>query len=201
LTRLLRMISFKCFNELAGRTFPPIPIAKKTADHDPWHKHCANTGRISNNRNFQIARFSRTAFGISAYMIGSNLEATRYSGIDTKRVLVKVYVLSSMLCWFAACLMMARFNSASPAYAQSYLLITILAAVLGGVDPFGCFGRILGLLMALAVLQVISFGFNLLGLNQYLTLAIWGGTLISIMGFRCFVAPWIAARRPSPTKA
>jgi simple sugar transport system permease protein len=138
---------------------------------------------------------SRTAFGVSAYMIGSNLEATRYSGIDTKRVLIKVYVLSSVLCWVAACLMMARFNSASPAYAQSYLLITILAAVLGGVDPFGGFGRILGLMMALAVLQVISSGFNLLGLNQYLTLAIWGMTLIAVMGFKFFVAPWIAARR------
>jgi simple sugar transport system permease protein len=142
---------------------------------------------------------TRTAFGISAYMIGSNLEATRYSGIDTKRVLTLVYTLSSILCFIAACLMMARFNSASPAYAQSYLLITILAAVLGGVDPFGGFGRIGGLMMALLVLQVISSGFNLLGLNQYLTLAIWGVTLIAVMAVKFFVAPlWSAWRASSP---
>lgn len=140
---------------------------------------------------------TRTAFGISVYMIGSNLEATRYSGIDTKRVLIGVYTLSSVLCFVAACIMMARFNSASPAYAQSYLLITILAAVLGGIDPFGGFGRIAGLLMALMILQVISSGFNLLGLNQYLTLAIWGLTLILVMGVKYYIAPFfIAARVP-----
>jgi simple sugar transport system permease protein len=126
----------------------------------------------------------RTPFGISVFMIGSNLEATRYSGIDTRRVLIGVYTLSSVLCFCAACVMMARFNSASADYAKSYLLVTILTAVLGGIDPFGGFGRIAGLMLALIVLQVISSGFNLLGLSQHLTLAIWGVTLIVVMGAR-----------------
>jgi simple sugar transport system permease protein len=123
----------------------------------------------------------RTPFGVAVHMIGSNLEATRYSGVDTRRVLVGVYVVSSLLCFVAACLMMARFNSASAGYAQSYLLVTILAAVLGGIDPFGGFGRIAGLMLALVVLQVISSGANLIGLNPHLTLAIWGLTLIGVM--------------------
>lgn len=137
---------------------------------------------------------TRTSFGVAVYMVGSNLEATRYSGVDTRRVLIGVYTLSSVLCFVAACLMMARFNSASAAYAQSYLLVTILAAVLGGVDPFGGFGRISGLLLALIVLQVISSGCNLLGLSQHLTLAIWGLTLIAVMGVKFLVAPWLAER-------
>lgn len=141
---------------------------------------------------------TRTAFGISVYMVGSNLEATRYSGVDTRRVIIGIYALSSLLCFFAATLMAARFNSASAGYAQSYLLITILAAVLGGVDPFGGFGRIAGLVTALIVLQVISSGFNLLGLSQYLTLAIWGLTLIGVMAVKFLMAPVLerAARRP-----
>jgi simple sugar transport system permease protein len=145
---------------------------------------------------------SRTAFGISVYMVGSNLEATRYSGVDTRRVIVGIYTLSSVLCFLAAALMAARFNSASAGYAQSYLLITILAAVLGGVDPFGGFGRIAGLVIALIVLQVISSGFNLLGLSQYLTLAIWGLTLIGVMAVKFFMAPVLerAARRPEPPR-
>ncbi len=145
---------------------------------------------------------TRTAFGISVYMLGSNLEATRYSGVDTRRVLVGIYALSSLLCFAAAALMMARFNSASPAYAQSYLLVTILAAVLGGVDPFGGFGRISGLMLALVVLQVISSGCNLLGLSQHLTLAIWGLTLIAVMGVKFLVAPRLAEgwRRRKPER-
>jgi simple sugar transport system permease protein len=132
---------------------------------------------------------SRTPFGMSVYMIGSNAEATRYAGIATKRVLVGVYTMSSLLCFAAACIMLSRFNSASAGYAESYLLVTILAAVLGGVDPFGGFGRISGLMLALAVLQVISSGFNLLGLSQHLTLAIWGLTLIVVMGFKAVIPP------------
>ena len=142
---------------------------------------------------------ARTAFGISVYMIGSNLEATRYSGIDVERVLVGVYTLSGVLCFVAACLMMARFNSASAGYAQSYLLITILAAVLGGIDPFGGFGRIGGLMIALVVLQVIASGFNLLGLSQHLTLAIWGLTLIAVMAIKFLLAP-LLSRGASPRK-
>ena len=134
---------------------------------------------------------NRTPFGTAIFMIGSNPEATRYAGIDTKRVLIGVYTMSSLLCFAAACIMLSRFNSASAGYAESYLLVTILAAVLGGVDPFGGFGRISGLMLALAVLQVISSGFNLLGLSQHLTLAIWGLTLIAVMGFKAVVPPLV----------
>jgi simple sugar transport system permease protein len=134
---------------------------------------------------------SRTSLGVSIYMIGSNIEATRYSGIDTRRTIIGVYMLSSLLCFLAATLMMARFNSASAEYAQSYLLITILSAVLGGIDPNGGFGRIAGLMIALVVLQVISSGLNLLGVNQHLTLAIWGFTLVAVMATKFYLAPLI----------
>jgi len=142
----------------------------------------------------------RTRFGIAVYMIGSNAEATRYSGIDVGRTLVGIYTMSSLLCFVAACLMMARFNSASAGYAQSYLLVTILAAVLGGVDPFGGFGRIAGLVTALVVLQVIASGLNQLGASQHLTLAVWGLTLIAVMIARSF-APALLARSARPPPA
>jgi simple sugar transport system permease protein len=117
-------------------------------------------------------------FGVSVRLIGSNERATRYSGVATEWMLVGVYAFSSLLCWVGALVMMARFNSASAGYAESYLLITILAAVLGGVDPFGGFGRVLGLFLSLILLQLISTGFNLLGFSQHLTSAIWGATMI-----------------------
>lgn len=138
---------------------------------------------------------TRSALGIRIHMTGSNLEATRYSGVDTRRVLISVYVLSSLLCWIAAVVMMARFNSASAAYAESYLLITILAAILGGIDPYGGFGRIVGLVFALFVLQTIASGFNLLGLSPYLTLTLWGVTLLAVMAVKRAAAA-LGARWP-----
>ena len=123
---------------------------------------------------------NRTPFGQTLPMLGSNEAATRYSGIDTRRMLVRVYVLSSLLAAIAGIVMMARFNSANAAYGESYLLVTILAAVLGGVSPSGGFGKVAGLVLALVILQLISTAFNLLNLSQFLTLGIWGGTLIAV---------------------
>ncbi len=137
---------------------------------------------------------ARTPLGIRIHMIGSNLEATRFSGVDTRRVLVFVYLLSSLLCWVAAIVMMGRFNSAGADIAQSYLLITILAAILGGIDPYGGFGRIVGLFVALCILQTISSGFNLLGLSPNLTLAFWGVILLTVMGVQRATASWRARR-------
>jgi len=124
---------------------------------------------------------TRTALGVRIHMIGSNLEATRFSGVDTRRVLVWVYVSSGALSWLAAVIMLARFNSAGADIAQSYLLITVLAAILGGVDPYGGFGRIAGLFVALLILQVIASGFNLINISPHLALASWGLILLAVM--------------------
>jgi ribose/xylose/arabinose/galactoside ABC-type transport system permease subunit len=123
---------------------------------------------------------NKSPFGHKIYMIGSGEKATRYSGVDTRRALLGVYLLSSLLAVVAALVMMARFNSANAAYGESYLLVTILAAVLGGVDPFGGFGRVGGLLMALILLQVISSAFNLLDFSPFLTVALWGALIIGV---------------------
>jgi ribose/xylose/arabinose/galactoside ABC-type transport system permease subunit len=56
--------------------------------------------------------------------------------------------------------MMARFNSANAAYGESYLLVTILAACSAAVNPFGGFGKVGGLFMALVLLQMISSAFQ-----------------------------------------
>jgi simple sugar transport system permease protein len=138
---------------------------------------------------------TRTVLGIRIHMIGSNLESTRFSGVDTRWVQIWVYVLSSLLCWLAAIVTMARFNSAGADIAQSYLLITILAAILGGIDPYGGFGRITGLIVALVILQTISSGFNLLGFSQHLTLALWGFTLIAVMAIKRLTGVFVACYR------
>lgn len=136
--------------------------------------------------------------GITIGMIGSNERATRFSGVNTRWALMRVYVLASLLSALAGLLMMARFNSANADYGQSYLLVTILAAVLGGIDPMGGFGKVSGLVLALATLQLVSSAFNLLNFSQFLTLAIWGALLILAAGLpilRTLAGPLLAGRR------
>lgn len=132
---------------------------------------------------------SRTRFGFAVYMLGSNPEATRYSGIDTRRVLVLIYVLSGVMSALAGILMLTRFNSVRVGHGEAYLLITVLACFLGGVDPFGGFGRTVAVVLALVILQTIASGLNLMGAHQHLATALWGLFLIAVM-----VARWIWLR-------
>ena len=141
---------------------------------------------------------NRSPFGNVVAMIGSNAAAVRYSGIDTRRVLLRIYVLSGVLAGLAGVIMMARFNSANASYGESVLLVTVLAAVLGGVDPLGGFGKVSGLLIALAILQLISTAFNLLGLSEFLTLTIWGATLVAIAGLGLLRRHALALFRRTP---
>ena len=127
---------------------------------------------------------SRTRLGFATRMIGSNIAATRYSGIDTKRMLTLIYTLSGVMCGIAGIVMLARFNSVRVGHGESYLLITVLACFLGRVDPFGGFGRVLPVAIALVILQVIASGLNQLGASQHLATALWGVFLLLIMILR-----------------
>lgn len=126
----------------------------------------------------------RTPWGVSVRMIGSNSNAAAFSGVDVRKVLIKVYILSGLLCGVAALIMIARFNSARSGYGSSYLLVTVLASVLGGVNPDGGFGTVGGLAVALVVLQIISSGLNLLGLSSHLAMTLWGAILLFVIAFR-----------------
>ncbi len=64
---------------------------------------------------------------------------------------------------------------------NTYLLITVLAASSGGINPFGGFGRVLPVFVALIVLQLLSSGLNLMGANQHLATALWGVLMIVVM--------------------
>lgn len=132
---------------------------------------------------------SRTWLGFGTYMIGSNIEATRYSGVNTKQVLVLIYALSGAMCAIAGIIMMARFNSVRVGHGESYLLITVLACFLGGVNPFGGFGKVVSVFLALIILQLFSSGLNLLGASQHLATAIWGLLLVGVMILR-----WISGQ-------
>ena len=72
----------------------------------------------------------KSAFGRTIYLIGSNEQATHYSGINTRKTLIWVYILSSVMCVIAALPMMSKLNSAKASYGESYLLVSIRLMVM-----------------------------------------------------------------------
>lgn len=127
------------------------------------------------------AYLNHTATGFNIFMFGSNPIATLFSGVKNRRVILETYVISGLYCGVAAIIMMARFNSAKAGYGESYLLVTILAAVLGGIKSEGGFGQVKGLVLSLAILQIMSVGLNLIGVSAFLTIAFWGMIMIGTM--------------------
>lgn len=140
----------------------------------------------------------RTRHGFSVYMVGSNIQASEYSGLHTKRTLTLIYTLSGVICAVAGILMAARFNSVRVGHGEALLLVTVLACFLGGIDPFGGFGRVLPVVIALMILQALSSGLNLIGANQHLSTAVWGLFLIAVMALR-WLWGWWALRQTKRT--
>lgn len=138
---------------------------------------------------------NRTRHGFSVYMIGSNIRAAEYSGLNTKRTLALIYAISGLACAIAGIVMAARFNSVRVGHGEALLLVTVLACFLGGVDPFGGFGKVLPVVVALCILQALSSGLNLLGANQHLSTAVWGLFLIGVMAARWAFARLARKRR------
>jgi simple sugar transport system permease protein len=127
---------------------------------------------------------TRSRHGFAVYMIGSNPRAADYSGLPVKRTLVLIYTLSGVLAAIAGILMAARFSSVRVGHGEAMILITVLACFLGGVDPFGGAGRVIPVVMALVILQVLQSGLNITGANQHLATAVWGLFLIAVMILR-----------------
>jgi simple sugar transport system permease protein len=124
---------------------------------------------------------NHSSTGFNIFMYGSNPIATFFSGVSNNKVIIQTYALSGLYCGAAALVMMSRFNSAKAGYGESYLLVTILAAVLGGVKSEGGFGQVSGLVLSLIILQIISNGLNILGISAFLTIALWGLIMIGAM--------------------
>lgn len=126
----------------------------------------------------------RTPLGAQFYMYGSNSTATEFSGVSIHRMLIKTYALSGFFVGIAAIVLTSRFSSAAAGYAESFLLQSVLMAVLGGVNPNGGSGKVSGVVFAVLILQVVASGLNLLRISPHLTTALWGAILLMAVAMR-----------------
>ena len=123
----------------------------------------------------------RTAFGVALRMYGANPLAARFAAVDVDRTLIRVYAASGMLAAVAGMVVMSRANSAKADYGSSYLLLAVLIAVLGGVNPYGGYGRVIGVVLAVLSMQFLSSGLNMLQVSNFARELIWGLLLIGVM--------------------
>jgi len=123
----------------------------------------------------------KTSFGMRVYLFGANPVASRFAGVDNFRVTLGAYVISGLLASLAGLIIAVRANSAKADYGASYVLLSILIAVLGGTDPYGGFGKVSGLVLAVLSLQFLSSGLNMLQISNFAVEMTWGALLLIVM--------------------
>lgn len=133
---------------------------------------------------FLVVLLRNTPYGPKVYLYGSNDVATGFSGVDEKALLIKTYTISGLLVGLAAVILTSRFNSAAAGYAESFLMQSILIAVLGGISPDGGKGKVSGMVLSVIIIQVVASGLNILRISSYLTTAVYGIILLAAVAFR-----------------
>ncbi|MGF1560697.1 MAG: sugar ABC transporter permease [Geminicoccaceae bacterium] len=121
---------------------------------------------------------TRMRFGRYVYAIGGNPEAAQLAGVPSQRMIVAVFALMGTLAAIAGCIAAARLNAGANATGQLAELSTIAAAVIGGTSLAGGAGTVAGALLGALVMQSLSSGMVLLGLDTPLQNIVIGIVLI-----------------------
>jgi len=121
----------------------------------------------------------RSVYGRYLFAVGRNEEAAIYSGINSRSIINVAYVISGGLAGLAAIIFAFYTNSISPSsHGNFFELYGIAAAVLGGCSLRGGEGSIIGILIGVALLQVLQNLVNLLGVPSSLNFAVMGAVIL-----------------------
>ena len=103
-----------------------------------------------------------TRFGRHVFAFGGNPEAALLSGIDTRMLLLKVFVMMGMLAGIAGIITTARLNSGANSIGKLAELYVIAATVIGGTSLTGGIGSIPGAVVGALIIQSLDNGMVLL---------------------------------------
>ncbi len=123
-----------------------------------------------------------TSFGRRVHLIGTNDKSSLFSGINVTMNTIVAYMLSGILASIAGIISLSRVTTARADFGKSYVMMTVLIAVLGGCDPNGGKGNIAGVTVAVIVVQCISALLNTIpSLSNYFRELLYGVLLVGVL--------------------
>ena len=125
-----------------------------------------------------FALLYNTRYGRYIFAVGGNLNAAHVSGIDTKKIIGSVYVIAGVLSAFAGIITTARVTSGVTSTGKGYETDAIAAVVIGGTSLTGGKGRLWGTIVGILIMQFLSNGLDMLGVNAYYQLLVKGFVVI-----------------------
>jgi D-xylose transport system permease protein len=134
---------------------------------------------------------ARRRFGRYVYSIGGNPEAAVLAGINTRWTIMKTFIVMGILAAVAGVIITARLNAATSALGTGAELQVIAAAVIGGTSFAGGIGTIAGGVLGAVVMQSLSTGMTLIGVENSTQDVVAGVVLVVAVGFDS----WLRRRR------
>lgn len=109
----------------------------------------------------------RSKLGMYIYAVGGNKNCAVFSGIKTKQVEIKVYVICALCAAMSGIIMASRMYSGQPTSGDGIEMDAIAATVLGGASFSGGSGKISGTVLGILIIGVMTNGLNILNVDSY----------------------------------
>jgi D-xylose transport system permease protein len=121
---------------------------------------------------------SQTVFGRRIYSVGSNMEATRLSGVNVQAVKMWIFGIMGLMCALAGLVNTARLAAGSPSAGNMGELDAIAACFIGGTSMRGGSGTVYGALIGALVMASLDNGMSMLDVDTYWQMIVKGGILM-----------------------
>ncbi len=127
-----------------------------------------------------VAQFilTRTVFGRYLVAIGTNEQAARMSGIDSRPYRLAVLAVSGALAGLGGIFNAAYLGSADPNAGIGLELAAIAAAVIGGTSLMGGRGSVLGAFAGVLIISVLQNGLAQIGVSEPAKRLITGAVIV-----------------------
>lgn len=110
---------------------------------------------------------NKCKFGRHLYAVGGNINAAEASGIKSKIVVRKAFIIDGICAAIAGILFMSRLGTGQPSSGVTYEFKAITACVVGGTSLAGGSGSLVGTLIGSIIVGIIENAQTLLGINAY----------------------------------
>lgn len=119
-----------------------------------------------------------TSLGRYIYATGGNQEAAYFTGINTKRTIVNVFIIMGILAALSGIMFASRMHAARPGTGEGMELNVIAAVILGGTSLSGGKGTIIGSIIGALTIGTLNNGLIILGFNTHVQMLVRGLVII-----------------------
>lgn len=121
----------------------------------------------------------KTLLGKYAVAIGGNKTAAFFSGINPKKIVMTLYIITGSLAGFAGILTASRLEHGDPRTGTGFEFTVLVAVLLGGTPLTGGNGTMIGTIIGALIITVLGNGLNAMDVLKFWQIVFKGIILIA----------------------